>query len=97
MLDHVAESVVLKTPLAAEPVNGKAAPTPVVRRFSGWSTSSISRDHARPEYVSSFFTVTVGTLELDGMDFRHLDGAGLVDDHIWVLCRPRACRDCTQS
>jgi hypothetical protein len=40
-----------------------------------------------PEHVSSFFKSTVGTIELDGMDYWLLDSTGLIKE-MTVLRRP---------
>jgi hypothetical protein len=42
-----------------------------------------------PEHVSSFFKVTVGTTQLEGMDYWLLDSAGLIKE-MTVLWRPLA-------
>ena len=88
MLSHMAEDVVLNTPLIAEPVKGKAA----IREIVGPLLDVVSAFDFReimqgPEHVSSFFKVTVGTVQLDGMDYWLLDGAELIKE-MTVLWRP---------
>jgi hypothetical protein len=55
-------------------------------RLSGAPSLRASRC-ASPSHVSSFFRVTVGTIELDGMDYWLLDSAGLIKE-MTVLWRP---------
>ena len=88
MLKHMADTVVLKTPLLAASLVGKAAVRPVVEallrivdRFEFQETMQ------GPGHVSSFFKVTVGADELDGMDYWRLNDAGLIQE-MTVLWRP---------
>ena len=88
MLDHMADDIVLRTPLVAEPFRGKAAIRPVVTallsvvdKFDFVETLQGSR------HVSEFFRVTVGPYELDGMDYWLLNEAGLIQE-MTVLWRP---------
>jgi len=88
MLTHMAEDIVLKTPLVAEPFTGKAAVRPVVRALLGVVDAFDFREIMQgPEHVSSFFRVTIGANTLDGMDYWHLDDAGLIRE-MTVLWRP---------
>ena len=88
MLTHMADDVTLRTPLAAEPLRGKAAIRPVVQALldvvDRFDFQEIMQG---PEHVSSFFRVTVGPDELDGMDYWRLDDAGLIQE-MTVLWRP---------
>ena len=88
MLTHMTDDVVLRTPLAAEPLKGKAA----LRTVVGALLAVVDKFHFReimhgPEHVSSFFNVTVGPNELDGMDYWRLNDAGLIEE-MTVLWRP---------
>jgi len=88
MLTHMADDVTLNTPLAAEPVRGKAA----IRSVVGPLLAVVDRFEFRevmqgPEHVSSFFKVAAGSNELDGMDYWRLDAAGLIEE-MTVLWRP---------
>ena len=88
MLAHMADDVTLKTPLGAEPVKGKAAIRSVVGPLLSVVDSFDFREIMQgPEHVSSFFRVTVGSNELDGMDYWRLDEAGLIQE-MTVLWRP---------
>ena len=89
MLRHMAGDVVLSTPLMAEPVRGKDAIREVVGPLLALVDTFDFREIMQgPEHVSSFFKVTVGTIELDGMDYWLLDSAGLIKE-MTVLWRPR--------
>jgi hypothetical protein len=88
MLPHMADDMVLKTPLVAELFKGKAAIRPVVTALMG----VVDKFHFReimqgPQHVSVFFGLTVGSVELDGMDYIRLNEAGLVQE-MTVLWRP---------
>ncbi|MBV9376852.1 MAG: nuclear transport factor 2 family protein [Alphaproteobacteria bacterium] len=88
MLSHMASDVVLNTPLIAEPVRGKDAIREVVGPLLALVDTFDFREIMQgPEHVSSFFKVTVGTIELDGMDYWLLDSAGLIKE-MTVLWRP---------
>jgi hypothetical protein len=88
MLQHMRDDVVLHTPLAAEPVSGKAAIREVVSPLLDVVDAFDFREIMQgPEHVSSFFNVTVGTIQLDGMDYWLLDGAGLIKE-MTVFWRP---------
>ena len=88
MLTHMAEDVVLNTPLVAEPLHGKAAIRPVVEALLGLvdKFDFLETMHG-PQHVSEFFRVTVGSYELDGMDYWLLNEAGLIQE-MTVLWRP---------
>jgi hypothetical protein len=88
MLTHMANDIVLKTPLAAEPFQGKAAVRPVVEAlFKVVDTFDFQEIMQGPRHVSSFFKVTSGATELDGVDFWRLNEAGLIKE-MTVLWRP---------
>jgi hypothetical protein len=88
MLTHMADDVVLNTPLASDPVRGKAA----IRQVVGALLKVVDKfDFLEfmqgPEHISSFFKVTSGAIELDGMDYWRLDEADLIKE-MTVLWRP---------
>ena len=88
MLSHMAEDVVLRTPLVAEPIRGKAAIRPVVTALLGVVDKFDFLETLRgPRHVSEFFRVTVGPYELDGVDYWLLNEAGLIQE-MTVLWRP---------
>ena len=88
MLSHMASDVVLNTPLMAEPVRGKDAIREVVGPLLALVDTFDFREVMQgPEHVSSFFKITVGAIELDGMDYWLLDSAGLIKE-MTVLWRP---------
>ena len=88
MLTHMADDVILRTPLAAEPLEGKAALRPVVAALLGVvDTFDFQEIMQGPQHVSSFFKVTAGSNELDGMDYWRLNEAGLIQE-MTVLWRP---------
>ena len=88
MLAHMAVGVVLNTPLAAEPVRGKAAVREVVGLPLGVVDAFEFREIMQgPGHVSSFFKAVAGPEELDGMDYWRLDAAGLIEE-MTVLWRP---------
>ena len=88
MLTHMAEDIVLNTPLAAEPVKGKAAVRQVVGALLGVVDSFDFREIMQgPQHISSFFVLRVGKLRLDGMDFWRVNEAGLIQE-MTVLWRP---------
>ena len=88
MLTHMADDVILNTPLAAEPVKGKAAIRQVVGALLGVvDTFDFHEIMQGPQHVSSFFKVTVGPNELDGMDYWRINEAGLIQE-MTVLWRP---------
>lgn len=88
MLTHMADDVTLKTPLHIESFKGKAAIRPVVEAL----LTVVDKFHFKemmhgPEHVSQYFGVTVGSDELDGMDYWRLNEAGLIQE-MTVLWRP---------
>jgi SnoaL-like domain len=88
MLTHMVDDIVLKTPLAAEPFKGKAAIRPIVEAVLGVVDTFDFRETMQgPQHVSSFFKATVGSIELDGMDYWRLNEAGLIQE-MTVLWRP---------
>ncbi|WP_441241277.1 nuclear transport factor 2 family protein [Tardiphaga sp. 768_D3_N2_1] len=88
MLSHMADDIVLKTPLAAEPFRGKAAIRPVVTALLGVVDAFDFREILQgPEHVSAFFGITVGSEQLDGVDYWRLNDAGLIQE-MTVLWRP---------
>lgn len=88
MLTHMADDIVLKTPLVAEPFEGKAALRPVVEALLAVVDRFEFRELMQgPEHVSQFFGVTVGTNELDGIDYWRVNEAGLIEE-MTVLWRP---------
>jgi limonene-1,2-epoxide hydrolase len=88
MLSHMADDIVLKTPLAAEPFRGKAAIRPVVTALLGVVDAFDFREILQgPEHVSAFFGITVGSERLDGVDYWRLNDAGFIQE-MTVLWRP---------
>ena len=88
MLTHMTDDVVLKTPLVAEPFRGKAALRPVVEALLAVVDAFAFHEVMQgPQHVSSFFRVTVGSVEVDGMDYWRLNDAGLIQE-MTVLWRP---------
>ena len=88
MLTHMADDIILKTPLVAESFTGKAAIRPVVEALLRVVDKFDFREIMQgPEHVSSFFSVTVGPTELDGVDYWRVNDAGLIQE-MTVLWRP---------
>lgn len=88
MLSHMADDIILKTPLVAEPFIGKAAIRPVVEALLGAVDKFDFREIMQgPQHVSAFFGITVGPNELDGVDFWRINEAGLIQE-MTVLWRP---------
>jgi hypothetical protein len=88
MLTHMADDIILKTPLVAEPFKGKAAIRPVVEALLRVVEKFDFREIMQgPGHVSAFFGITVGPNELDGVDFWRVDEAGLIQE-MTVLWRP---------
>ena len=88
MLAHMADDIVLKTPLAAAPFRGKAAISPVVAALLAVVDKFEFHEVMQgPQHVSAFLGVTVGSTELDGVDYWRLDEAGLIRE-MTVLWRP---------
>ena len=88
MLTHMADDVILKTPLVAAPFTGKAAIRPVVEALLGVVDKFDFREIMQgPGHVSAFFGITVGSTELEGVDYWRLNDAGLIQE-MTVLWRP---------
>ena len=88
MLTHMAEEVILRTPLVAEALHGKAAIRPVVEALLAVVDKfDFLETMQGPQHVSEFFRVTVGAYELDGVDYWLLNEAGLIQE-MTVLWRP---------
>ena len=88
MLTHMADDMILKTPLVDEPFKGKTAIRPVVQALLGVVDEFDFRETMQgPQHVSAFFGITVGSIELDGMDYFRLNEAGLLQE-MTVLWRP---------
>ena len=88
MLAHMADDVILKTPLVAEPFEGKVAIRPVVSALLSVVDKFDFREMMHgPQHVSEFFRVTVGSDELEGMDYWRINDAGLIQE-MTVLWRP---------
>jgi hypothetical protein len=88
MLSHLADDIVLKTPLAAEAFNGKAAIRPVVEALLSVVDAFDFREILQgPGHVAAFFGIKVGSVELDGVDYWRLNDAGLIRE-MTVLWRP---------
>jgi len=88
MLTHMAEDISLRTPLVAEPFQGKAAIRPVVEALlSIVDRFDFLEMMQGPQHVSEFFRVTVGSYELDGVDYWRLNEEGLIQE-MTVLWRP---------
>jgi hypothetical protein len=88
MLLHMADDIVLNTPLAAESVKGKAAISqilgPLLKVVNKFDFQEFMQG---PAHVSSFFKLTSGTIQLDGMDYWRLDETGLIKE-MTVFWRP---------
>ncbi len=88
MLTHMAEDVTLNTPLAAEPVHGKAAIRSVVSALFDLVDRFEFREIMQGAgHASGFLRIIAGPRELDGMDYWRLDEAGLIEE-MTVLWRP---------
>jgi hypothetical protein len=88
MLNHMADDIVLKTPLVAEPFKGKAAIRPVVTALLGAVDAFEFREIMQGStHVAAFFGITVGPHVLDGVDYWQLNDAGLIQE-MTVLWRP---------
>ena len=97
MLAHMSETVVLNTPLLAEPVRGKPAIRQVVGALLGAvDTFDFQEIMEGPRHVSSFFKVKIGQNTLDGMDYWRLDDAGAIQE-MTVLWRPLAAMNAVQD
>jgi ketosteroid isomerase-like protein len=88
MLSHMADDMVLRTPLHAEPFRGKAAIRPVVDALLAVVDQFDFREILQgPQHVAVFFAITVGDLHLNGMDYVRLAPSGLLQE-LTVLWRP---------
>jgi hypothetical protein len=88
MLSHMADDVVLKTPLHTEPFAGKPAIRPVVAALLAVVDHFAFREILQgPTHVSAVFGVVVGSDVLDGIDLWRLDDAGLIQA-MTVFWRP---------
>ncbi|SFM54649.1 nuclear transport factor 2 family protein [Methylobacterium pseudosasicola] len=88
MLAQMADDIVLNTPLAAEPVHGKAAVRPVVDALLAVIDAFEIREILEgPEHAAAFFGAVSGPHRLDGMDYWRLDAAGRIRE-MTVLWRP---------
>ncbi len=88
MLTHLTDDAILKTPLVAAPFKGKAAIRPVVEALLSVVDKFDFREMMQgSEHVSQYFGVTVGSNELDGMDYWRMNEAGLIQE-MTVLWRP---------
>jgi hypothetical protein len=88
MLTHMADGIVLKTPLDVEPFRGKLAVRPVAQALLRVVDKFDFREIMQgAEHVSVFFKLAVGPLELDAMDFFRLGATGLLEE-MTVLWRP---------
>jgi SnoaL-like domain len=88
MLAHMADDIILKTPLVAEPYKGKAAIRPVVEALLGLVDKFDFHEIMQgPAHISAFFGITVGSEQLDGVDFWRLNESGLIQE-MTVLWRP---------
>ncbi len=88
MLPHMADDMVLHTPLAAEPARGKDAIRPIVVALTAVVDRFTLREILHgPDHVAVAFGVRVGDAELDGMDYIRLDADGRVKE-MHVLWRP---------
>src|SRR5947209_10424628 len=88
LLTHMADDVILRTPLVNEPFKGKTVIRPVVEALLGVVDTFDFREILQgPQHVSAFFGITVGSIKLDGVDFWRLNEAGLIQE-MTVLWRP---------
>jgi hypothetical protein len=88
MLTHMADDVVLRTPLVAEPFIGKAAVRPVVEAlFRVVDSFELIEMMLGPKHASQFFRATAGSERLDGIDYWRVNDAGLIQE-MTVLWRP---------
>jgi hypothetical protein len=97
MLIHMADDVVLNTPLTGEPFKGKGAIRPVVSALLAVVDAFDFREIMQgPEHVSSFFHVVVGPHRLEAMDYWRLDEVGMIRE-MTVLWRPLPAAMAVQS
>jgi hypothetical protein len=85
---HLADSVVLRSPIAPAPFKGRDSVVKVLTQLLGVVDARepklLRRDGA--DFVA-VFTIRLGDNMIDGMDHMHLDDAGLVDS-MTVAWRP---------
>ncbi|HEX3757591.1 MAG TPA: nuclear transport factor 2 family protein [Kofleriaceae bacterium] len=88
MLSHMADDIVLRTPLVSDALRGKTELRPVVQALLAVVDRFDFREILQgPHHVAAFFGITVGTIELDGVDYWGINGAGLIQE-MTVLWRP---------
>jgi limonene-1,2-epoxide hydrolase len=87
-LAHMAENVVLRSPIAPAPIEGKARVanvlTQLLNTVDAFEPKRLLRDEA--DFVA-VFTIRFGDHVIDGMDHMHIDENGLVDS-MTVAWRP---------
>jgi limonene-1,2-epoxide hydrolase len=85
---HMAEDVIIHSPLVPAPFKGKAQVTAVLSALLGtvdaFEPIMLLRDNA---HFVAIFTITLGDHRIDGMDHMHINEAGLVDS-MTVTWRP---------
>lgn len=85
---HMADDVVLRSPIAPSPFEGKARVTEVLTQLLGvvdaFEPKRLLRDGA--DFVA-VFTIRLGDVVIDGMDHMHINDAGLVDS-MTIAWRP---------
>ncbi|MDQ7808928.1 nuclear transport factor 2 family protein [Amycolatopsis sp. A133] len=90
MAATLAENVVFRSPVAFRPYPGKAITAAILRgvlrvfedfRYVRELTGAEGRDHAL------VFEARIGDVRVEGCDFLHLDGNGLIDEFT-VMVRP---------
>jgi limonene-1,2-epoxide hydrolase len=85
---HMAEDVVIRSPIVTEPVRGKEQVAGVLNALLGtidaFEPKLLLRDGAN---FVAVFTIRSGDHVIDGMDHMHLNDAGLVDS-MTVAWRP---------
>lgn len=85
---HMSADVTLRSPIVPEPFNGKAQVQSVMSLLLGIVDSFELLEILPGEaHVATFFKLRVGPTEVDGMDYVHLNDAGLIDSLV-VLWRP---------
>ncbi|KKJ05945.1 nuclear transport factor 2 family protein [Burkholderia gladioli] len=85
---HMANNVVLRSPIAPTPIEGKERVAEVLTQLldtvDTFEPKLLLRDGA--DFVA-VFTIRFGDHSIDGMDHMHLDDAGLIDS-MTVAWRP---------
>jgi hypothetical protein len=88
MLVHMADTVTLRTPLAAEPLVGKPAIRPVVATLLQVIDTIVFREVLEgPAHVAAFFEIKAAGTELQGVDYWRLGENGLIQE-MNVFWRP---------